>query len=162
MELKDAQGRYKTQSLFVETLDYRVEANGYSPVFTLKANDLEDGTPSLKRMYLEFMDPSEFLFAEAVFGTFEHWQKLTECAWFQPHLEQWRKELDLKLMSVGVAELRKQAKNGNVQAAKALMDKKWKDTKPVGRPKKAKTVDTGEEDVTADAARVFSINGGKH
>ena len=115
-ELKDTQGRYKTLALFAETLDPRVAANGYEPVFTLKDHDLDDGTPSLKRLYLQAMDPSEFSFAEEVFGTYLHWQKLIECTWFQPYLEQWRKELDLKLQSEAIKKMRQQAQEGNVQA----------------------------------------------
>lgn len=155
MELKDAQGRYKTRSLFVETIDAKVRENGYEPIFTLRAQDLEDGTKSLKKIYLDMMDPSEMLFAEEVFGTYEHWQKLTECTWFIPHLEQWRKELELKLIGLGVQQLQKQAKMGNVNAAKALMDRKWKsDKKAVGRPRKAQTVENSEEDFSSDAERI--------
>lgn len=158
MNLKDAQGRYRTQSLFVEQIDSRTP---YKPVYTLKPLDLPDGTPSLKKIYLDMMDPTEFLFAERVFGCYEHWDKLASAQWFQPHVEQWRRELEMKLQGLAIKEIREKAEQGDTQAAKWLGDKKWKDKGKVGRPHKPKTVDSSEDDYSADAARLFGIDGGK-
>jgi hypothetical protein len=76
---------------------------------------------------------------------------------FRSVVEGWRKELDLKLESEGIAEIRKQAKQGNTAAAKFLAKKEYKDEvnvlkNKVGRPKKE--VEVAVEVVESHAAKI--------
>ena len=93
--------------------------------------------PSLKAIYLETADPTEYLFATQVFGSYQCWEKLTQQSFFQDYLVEWRKELTLKLMAEGVQSTRILAAKGNAGAAKELMNKGWvEDKKQRGRPTK--------------------------
>lgn len=91
--MKDKQGRYRTRSLFWE---YKVD--GYDPVFTLKEYDYK-GCLSLRRKYLEIADPTEYEFAKRMFASWEHWDRIKDVPWFNELLEDWRKELNVKLNS---------------------------------------------------------------
>jgi len=130
-EYKDSMGRYRTQSLFLETISITTE----TPVFTLKPQD-HKGLPSLKRLYLEWMDPTEYSFAVEVLGSWEHWLKLCGSEWFMEHITVWRDELEIKLRSEGVASMRKLAAKGNKDASKWLAEKGWNKRSGAGRPSK--------------------------
>src|SRR3989304_3612775 len=73
-KFKDQNGRYRTLSLFLE---YRV--NKVPPLWTLKKYELPGNPPSLYLQYLEARDPTEYDFAMAQLGTFEHWEVLQNC-----------------------------------------------------------------------------------
>jgi hypothetical protein len=123
-------GRYRTLSLFCET-----NQDSEPPVFTLKPRD-HNGLPSMKRLYLEYEDPTEYEFAIATLGSWEHWLKLSGADWFQKYITAWRDELEVKLRSKGVAKLKDQAASGNKDAAKWLAEKGWDKRQGAGRPTK--------------------------
>ena len=60
--MKDNVGRYRTQSLFREF--YVHTSTGLSPIWTLKDEDPQGELPSLKRIYLDYEDPTEYSFAK--------------------------------------------------------------------------------------------------
>lgn len=129
----DSMGRPITQSLFLEI--------GYTDaaVYTLKDNDFEYNgklLPSIKRLYLEIADPTEYEFATACFIGWSHWQRICENKAIRRHIEEWRMELEVKLRSRGVKAAIFAANGGNYQAAKWLADRGW-DTRGPGRPSKA-------------------------
>jgi len=132
--LKDTTGRFLTKALFLETCD---KAGSFDPVFTLKdEDDPITGLPSLRRLFLEEMDPSEFVFAEKHLGGIRHWRKLCALKWFQPFVEQWREDLDQKLVAHGIKAMVEMADKKD-SAAKWLAQRGWRQTKnPVGRPTK--------------------------
>lgn len=141
---KDTNGRWLTQALFVETND----ALKYAPVFTLKEDD--DGAYlSLKRKYLEYKDPTEWHFANKMFGSYECWENLCESPFFKPYVAQWRKELALVLKHDDFAVAKNIQVTGDpgqqLQATKFLSERKWEDKQmPArGRPVKNKPEDTG-------------------
>lgn len=154
-EYKDSMGRYRTQSLFFETNSVASE----TPVFTLKPQD-HKGYPSMKRLYLEYMDPTEYSFAIEVLGSWEHWLRLTGCDWFQEYITAWRDELDLKLRSEGVKRMRALANDGNKDAAKWLAEKGWNKRSGAGRPSKEEVERERKQqariasDIHGDAARL--------
>ena len=150
MSYKDEQGRYRTKSLFIEAIDPRVKANGYNAPFSLKA-DAPDGVVSMKEMYLEIADPTEYEFATQVLGSWEHWQKLCQCSWFAPHRTLWQAELEDKLRSEGVAIMREIAQSGNkgaAAAAKWLAEKGF--NKEVGMRSPSKRGRPSKEEVAAE------------
>lgn len=134
---KDVLNRWRTNSLFVE-----FQHPDYPAYFTLDENDRTiDGITylSLKRKYLEYADPTEHRFAQALFGSFPCWENLSTCPAIAPHVAQWRKELELALRGEAIAILRSKTASGDVTAAKALaaLAGPAKAHRSPGRPRKA-------------------------
>lgn len=131
----DELGRYRTQSLLLE-LGYSKDA-----VYSLKEIDYEyKGKlyPSLKRLYLQMSDPTEYQFAMSYFASWDQWQRICANKQITPHVEAWRFEMEVKMRSEGIAAVRKHSKSHNPnawQAAKWLADKGW-DVRGPGRPTK--------------------------
>lgn len=129
----DSAGRPLTQSLFLEL--------GYSDlsVYTLKDQDYNykgKELPSLKRIFLEHEDPTEYDFAVTHLLGWKHWQRLCDNKAIIKHISQWREELELKVRSQAVRDIMDMSADGSYQASKYLADKGW-DKAAVGRPNKA-------------------------
>lgn len=129
-----------TQALFLE-LGYDVEA----AVYTLKEYDYTyNGKvyPSIKRLYLEMEDTTEYLFASQYFLSYNHWLRMCENKAIRKHIDEWRTELELKLRATALkAIVDMSADDKGFQAAKYIAEASWKKNS-VGRPKK----DTSEMD----------------
>lgn len=125
-------GRHLTQSLFLE-LGYRPEA-----IYTLKDEDYEyEGKYlySIKRLYLDIADPTEYAFANQCFSGWTQWQRIAANKQLSKSIEQWRTELEIKIRSEGVRSAKAQARKGSWQATKWLSEKGW-DARGAGRPTK--------------------------
>lgn len=134
-KLVDSMGRPLTQSLFLEI--------GYSDfaVYTLKEFDYEykgKKYPSLKRLFLQEEDPTEYSFAEKHLLGWQHWKRLCENKSIASHVEEWREELELKVRSQAVRDMMNlcASEQGNFSAAKFLADRGW-EKRAAGRPSKA-------------------------
>lgn len=134
----DVMGRMRTQSLFYEFKD-----PGYPALFTLKEEDFtdQDGTTylSLRRLYVESLDPTEYTFSQRAFGSWRHWSRIRDLNWFAPFYTEWKTELDVRLRSIGATQLRKLAEGeatlSNPTAAKYFADGSyWPQQKKRGRP----------------------------
>lgn len=129
---KDEKGRYIVQGLFLE-----VQYNTDLAVFTLDGVDKTyKGVvyPSLKRLYLECADPKEYTFANKYLFDWDHWQRVCRNSMLRAHVDKWREELELSLVSEGVSALIDLALNEkSYQAAKYLAERGW-DKKARGRP----------------------------
>lgn len=126
-------GKPITQSLFLEL------AYTENSMYTLKEHDyMYKGKlyPSLKRLFLETEDPTEYQFATKYLLGWRHWIRICENKQLKPHVAEWRDELEVKLRSQGVVLAIQNAKKGGYQASKWLADRGW-DTKGAGRPSKA-------------------------
>lgn len=136
MKYKDKIGRYLTQALFWET-----RTEGYTPVFTLKDQDhTVNGVTykSLRKVYMEIADPTEYEFAQVVFGSWEHWQTICSSSMLLPYIEKWREELSVKLRSKAIKAMTQTAlEEGSkgTTAAKWLAQEGWKGSSR-GRPSK--------------------------
>lgn len=135
-KLKDTSGRPLTQGLFLE-----VNYDEKYAVYTLKDEDYEyKGVvyPSLKRLYLESEDPTEYAFATKYLLGWQHWKRLCENKMLSKHIDEWKEELELKLRSQAIRDMQNlcASENGNFGAAKFLADRGW-DKKAVGRPSKS-------------------------
>lgn len=132
--LKDSMGRPMTQSLFLE-IGYHTDR----AVYTLKDEDHEfEGNTylSLKRLFLEMEDPTEYEFANTYLLGWQHWQRLNANKALSKHFEEWREELELQLRAQGIrAIIDQSADEKGFQAAKWLADRGW-DKKAAGRPSK--------------------------
>lgn len=166
-KFKDNLGRYLTLSLFYETslgsISHRDDV-----MYTLKEHSYE-GFPSLRELYLDMEDITEYNFANEYLGGWNHWKKLCKTAWFMEHLTEWREELELKLRARAFNEVKKTAKSSAKEAYMAnkyLLEKGWeKDTnkkETVGRPtqekikKEAQRLHDEEKVVEDDAARILN------
>jgi 5-methylcytosine-specific restriction endonuclease McrA len=158
--LKDTGKRPRTRSLFKE-MWATTKNQDYPPIFTLRGDDDVDGLISLKRIYLDLGDPTEYRVAKAVFNDLRHWRKLCQQSWFTDYLNEWRKELRAKLRSEATEKLLEAGTGGNVQALKAVVTEDFlfhsyldseepRRKQRVGRPSK-EPEDTSIDSATLDA-----------
>lgn len=128
----DTGGRYLTQSLFLE--------NNYTDfaIYTLKDYDhTYEGKvyPSLKKLYMELEDVTEYDFADTYLAGWNHWQRICANKLMSEHVAEWRAELELKLRARAAKKMMELADQGQYQAVKWLADRGW-DTRAAGRPSK--------------------------
>lgn len=157
--LKDTKGGYLTQMLFYETTsDYN------RAMYTLTDTDkVRNGRvyPSLRRLYLEMSDPTEYQFANKYLWGWEHWQKIVANVVLYDYIRLWRDELEVKLRAQGVRSMIDLAEKGNFNAAKWVSDGHW--TTKRGRPSKEeiererKIVARVEREVDSDSDRVLDL-----
>jgi hypothetical protein len=157
---KDSQGRFRTQSLFIEH-----PHKSYPAFFTLKKYN-KDGYISMYQKYMEIADPTEYQVAIRLLGSWDHWQALKRAKWFREHLAAWRDELRVKMESDRYYEMLGKSDKDTPQAIQAtrwLADRygESKDkTRKAGRPSKQekeahlKRLTQESEDTDADAARI--------
>lgn len=175
-DLKDAMGRYRTQSLFWE-LRMKDDIDNYPPLFSLKDYDLEkDGItyPSLKQKYMSYdhIPGFEYEFAMDVFGSWDHWNKLANdtIPAIKNVIREWRDELEIRLKAQAIKSLIQTSRMDDTKgfnAAKFLADKGYAPQR--GRPSKEevereKKIQAGvNKDLEADMERLglSVVNGGK-
>ena len=93
--------------------------------------------PSLKCIYIEMEDLTEYQFATTHLISWKHWKKFEGNAILKKHIDEWREELELKMRSQAIRSIIEQstAESGGYQAARYLADKGW-DKRGAGRPSK--------------------------
>jgi hypothetical protein len=129
----------------------------FKPVYTLA---------EMKQTFLEARDPSEYSVAMTLLGDWEHWQEVRNHPLIKPHVEKWQDELEVKLRSEAIVQMRSHAKQqGGTAAAKWLADKGYAlegSKKPIGRPKKDEVVlPPLPTRIAGDMARLGIVVGGK-
>lgn len=163
-KLKDKMNRYRTQSLFREFY-----ITDYEPLWVLGWEDPQKELPSLKKLYMECEDPTEYEFAMQAFGDWKHWLKIKNNRTIKKFIEDWPIELEISLRSKALRSIAKEASGGKnpFSAAKFLATKGW-DSKR-GRPsseeieREKKIASKLDEEIGEDAARLglSIISGGK-
>lgn len=140
--LCDSLGRRLTTGLFEELAD---PSTATKPVFKLA---------EWRKRYVELADPTDYKAAMELIGDWDHWCALVANPVFKAILEDWRKEVVVKLKSEALIELRKRAKTENGTAAAKYLaemgDEKKKTVSRTTRNNKA----VEEDRVAADAARI--------
>ena len=158
-KFRDERGNYITQSLFLE-VGYDTE----KAVYTFSSQDKEykgRTYPSLRRLYMEVADPTEYAFAEQYLADWEHWNRICNNKLLMENIKPWREELEVKLRSQAVRNGLKMAED-NFNAAKWAADGGWKGAK-VGRPSKEESAkerrirERVNANVETDAARVGAV-----
>lgn len=154
---KSPNGKWLTKALFFETS--LVGDTRHYAKFTLKEDDHKvNGIvyKSLRKLFLECEDPTEYEFATTHLGGWTHWRTIQEVNDLKPHIENWREEYNVKLRSVGVKKIIARAKSGDAsfQDAKWLADKQFIDS-PRGRPSK-KEITQNLKETNAVKGRVAS------
>jgi hypothetical protein len=164
---KDAQGRYRTQSLFIET-----PHTSYPAFFTTKKYDVERNGTTYHSLYLKYMeigDPTEYQVALRLFGSWGHWEALCKSKWFKELLTDWRNELRVRMESDRYFEMDKRASQQDatgIQATKWLAERYGDKTEAKrGRPSKEEkerhlarlSHETAEEDADAERLGLVSV-----
>lgn len=129
----------------------------FKPVYTLQ---------QWKEVFLDCRDPSEYLPAQTLLGDWEHWLEVRNHALIKPHVDKWQAELEVKLRSEAIQQIKNHAKQpGGTAAAKWLADKGYASEvvkKPVGRPKKEEVeLPPLPSRIANDMARLGIVIGGK-
>lgn len=172
----DSQNRFRITSLFWETRGYEGNlAERYPPLFTTKAVPHKVGKityPSLKAIYMSYdhVPGCEYEFAIDVFGSWDHWVKLTESS-LKDMFQGWRDELGIKLKCEALKKLiaiSSQESSQGVAASRYLADEGYV-AKKVGRvtkEEKARAIKQAanvRETLQDDMARLGLevVNGGK-
>jgi len=150
----DGSGKRVVLQLFKEFARPDVK---FKPVYTLQ---------EWKDVFLDCRDPSEYSAAMALLGDWEHWLEVRNHALIKPHVEKWQAELEVKLRSEAIQQMKNHAKQpGGTAAAKWLADKGYaqEDTKKaVGRPKKEEDIPTPNLGrIAGDMARLGIVVGGR-
>lgn len=135
-KFKNDTGQFLIKALFWET-------NNDTPdqiLYTLKDEDYR-GFPSLRRLFLEMEDETEYLFAIRYFYSFEHWNRIAGSNQIRPFIRVWREELRLQVLNKALARIRSIAEGDGkdkLSAQRYLIEKSWdkKTTRRVGRPDK--------------------------
>lgn len=148
---KNAVGQRLTKGLFYET----TALDKSSVLYTLK-DEPHMGFPSLRTLYLEAGDPTEYRFAVASLDGWDHWQTLSECTWFKPYLRKWRSELELKIKSQALSRIMGEAKTtskNSFMANRYLVERAWetKGEGRAGRPTKAQVKEAAHEQASHES-----------
>lgn len=158
-KFKDSGGKYITQGLFID-----FKYSDKFAVYCLASEDKEyDGVlyPSLKRLYLEMEDVTEYEFASTHLAGWDHWQKICGNAVLRIDIDKWRDELELKMKAIAAKAMVKAAREGDLTAAKWLSVNGWQGAR--GRPSKAelkaeqKRRDAAAKDTEKDAANIMHL-----
>ncbi len=143
-------GNLLTQALFLE---YSYIDPKYS-IYTIHDEDkIHKGKTyySLKKLYLQEEDITEYLFASKHLSGWQHWLRLQEkTTRLQPHIKEWREELQVLLRAKGMQKVLNSASTGNYHAAKFLVDKGWEGQR--GRPSKDEVTRERKQQAAVDAA----------
>lgn len=139
-KFKNSMGAHLLKQLFFELAD----TDRDRVLYTLKGED-HNGYPSLRRLYLEMGDETEFQFASTYFDGWPHWKKLNQCTWFSDHMKELREELSIKNMANHLSMVKSQAEKGNFSATKYLINGEWRPRGSVGRPTKEKIKQEAEK-----------------
>lgn len=148
---KNSAGSYYTRGLFYET----TLADKTTVVYTLKNEDHE-GFPSLYRLYMETADPTEYRFAVANLGSWEHWEALCKASWFKPYVASWRRELEIWLKSEALAEIMALARSSGrdkFSANRFLIERGWEVKPSKGRPTQ-QAVDQAAYEIAQNKAQI--------
>lgn len=162
-KFKNANNVHHLKALFIETA---IMSERDKVLYTLKSEDHEL-YPSIRRLYLECNDPSEYSFASKYLDNWSHFKKLSVCTWFKPILEELREELEMKVRSEALLEIRTVSsdnENKNHFAAnRFLLAGGWSPkTDKRGRPsqesirKEADKLFLAREDIDEDFTRLVS------
>jgi hypothetical protein len=159
-------GKYFTRQLFHEEWqDLMIEKRVIKPLFTLY-NDRE-GLINFGKVYVKCADPSGYKVAQEILdGDYTLWTVLMGCRWFVAAKELWDRELDAKLYSEGLEEIRTLAKDGmpaqKLAASKFLATKAYRkdNSASKGRPSResidraAKDLAVSDRDLDEDLKRI--------
>jgi hypothetical protein len=149
-KFKNEVGAHLLKPIFFE---YDNSEHNYT-IYTLKDRDHTwQGKvyPSLRKIYVEMEDPTEYDFACQHLDGWMHWKKLSESSFFQEYLKEWREELEVRMRAKALNRIKTRAASADKDsfaADKILLAGGWKtteDKQKVGRPSKEKIQQEAEK-----------------
>ena len=150
-----------TKALFLEQ-SYGDES---CVLYTLSDSDHPKGYKSIYRLFMAMEDPTEFLFAEKYFDSYDHWLKIRESVWFKPLHERMARDLELKLKALSIQAIRQEAADPSNRsfytANKYLAEKGYNTevTKSVSKKDVKAKADALFDTLEDDASRIgISVN----
>jgi hypothetical protein len=154
-----ASGLCRTKSLFRELRDVTKED---ASLFTVFKED-RHGKASLYKLYMAYTlnDPSEYTFAETVFGDWKTWDIISNSNMIRDMINEWREANTVRQKSIAIRAIAKEVSEegkNSFLAAKVLLAAGWKDI-PRTKTAKEEEAETTKKAMQAvydeDAARVF-------
>lgn len=128
----------------------------------------ESGTGPFKlrdwrAVYVELADPTDYKAAMVLIGNWDHWLALRDNQRFYTELLKWREEVDVKLRSEAIDQLKKQSRGPQGTAAAKWLAEEGSAAKKrgPGRPAKEKEPEEVYDRSRSDAKRLGVIPGGK-
>lgn len=125
--LRSSNGVRKTRSLFKEVC--KIDD---VPVMSLSHNvERLDSMVPLRPIYLGMVvdDPTEYDFADYVFGDYTQWVQISESTWMKDYLDEWRMVADVqrkqKAFKALLSEIDKGGRNA-YGAARFFIEEPWK------------------------------------
>ena len=148
-QLKGPNGKCRTKSLFYELSYYDTT----DVIFTTKEKDIKVDDKvyvSLHQLYVSMVpnDPTEYDFAQRVFGSWDIWQTISKAPQIKPYVNKWRKEVEIKVKSQAIQSIAEEMKTGgrsSFSAAKLLLEKGWLDKENASQAKKKLQAKEDEE-----------------
>lgn len=148
-QLKGPNGKCRTKSLFYELSYYDTT----DVIFTTKEKDIRVDDKlyvSLHQLYVSMVpnDPTEYDFAQRVFGSWDIWQTISKAPQIKPYVNKWRKEVEIKVKSQAIQSIAEEMKTGgrsSFSAAKLLLEKGWLDKDNASQAKKKLQAKEDEE-----------------
>jgi len=148
-QLKGPNGKCRTKSLFYELSYYDTT----DVIFTTKEKDIKVDDKvyvSLHQLYVSMVpnDPTEYDFAQRVFGSWDIWQTISKAPQIRPYVNKWRKEVEIKVKSQAIQSIAEEMKTGgrsSFSAAKLLLEKGWLDKDNASQAKKKLQAKEDEE-----------------
>jgi len=148
-QLKGPNGKCRTKSLFYELSYYDTT----DVIFTTKEKDIKVDDKvyvSLHQLYVSMVpnDPTEYDFAQRVFGSWDIWQTISKAPQIKPYVNKWRKEVEIKVKSQAIQSIAEEMKTGgrsSFSAAKLLLEKGWLDKDNASQAKKKLQAKEDEE-----------------
>ena len=156
-------GRRVTRGLF-----YEVKMGSEYNFFTMgpkdipKESEYKSGLLSFPKIYMSYCvdDPTEYSMALAVFGSWEHWQMVVDCADLRPYIDALRREavvaIRAKAMAHIASEVKDKTKNAYA-AAKWLAEKGWEPKESVTETKIARKTKAEKEAASKEEEEVLEL-----
>lgn len=138
--LFDARGHRRMGSLFREMS----QDQNRDPIFTMR-DVSTDGLPSIYEMYMTSLDEYDAIMK--IVGSQQHWRKLCSAEWFMEGsiekgftgLNQWRQDMEQRDASAAKKLIQDKMADGDLQAAKVMLDIAAGKKERVKKTKAAKT-----------------------
>lgn len=152
---KNSKGVIRTKSLFLELVYLTPE----HAVFTLKDEDhIHRGVnyTSLSKLYMSMVpnDPTEYTFAQTVFGNWHVWDTIRNAPQLRDHYLRWKKEAEIKVKSEAIKAIATEMNEGgrsSFSAAKLLLERGWIEKTTATKKKRQQE----EEDLNNEALQLL-------
>jgi hypothetical protein len=155
IQFKASNGKYYTRQLFWEEWINLMQSERVGePPFSLFSD--KPGMLNFGAKYVELEDPTGYKISQELLDGYRMWQVLMKCKWFQAAKKVWDEELDAKLASSAISQIKELAESGppaqQLAAAKYLANKEHRkdSSHGKGRPSKAQVEAEAQKEAALD------------